>query len=66
VTTFTQLGAGRADGESRSYDEICVDHYPGIDHIEHVHHAGNSSGVVDGAAAVVLAQAARFLKSKFP
>ena len=27
----------------------------GVDHIEHVHHAGNSSGVVDGAAAVVVA-----------
>ena len=31
--------------------------YPGLD-IEHVHHAGNSSGVVDGAAAVLLASPA--------
>ncbi len=52
---FTRLGAGHADGESRTYDEICVDRYPSIDHIEHVHHAGNSSGVVDGAAAAVVA-----------
>ena len=29
--------------------------YPEIDHVEHVHHAGNSSGVVDGAAAAVVA-----------
>lgn len=52
---FTQLGASRAEGESRSYDEICVDRYPSVDHVEHVHHAGNSSGVVDGAAAAVVA-----------
>ena len=29
--------------------------YPQVDHIDHVHHAGNSSGVVDGAAAAVVA-----------
>jgi len=52
---FAQLGASRAEGESRTYDEICVDRYPSVDDIEHVHHAGNSSGVVDGAAAAVIA-----------
>jgi acetyl-CoA C-acetyltransferase len=52
---FTQLGAGHAEGESRTYDEICVDRYPSVEHVEHVHHAGNSSGVVDGAAAAVVA-----------
>ncbi|CAN5553448.1 acetyl-CoA C-acetyltransferase [soil metagenome] len=52
---FAQLGAGRADGESRTYDQICLDRYAHVDHIEHVHHAGNSSGVVDGAAAAVIA-----------
>ena len=29
--------------------------YPAVDRIEHVHHAGNSSGIVDGAAAVLIA-----------
>ena len=29
--------------------------YPQVDQVEHVHHAGNSSGVVDGASAVLLA-----------
>jgi acetyl-CoA C-acetyltransferase len=48
---FAALGASHADGEANSYDEICVARYPKIDHVEHVHHAGNSSGVVDGAAA---------------
>ena len=37
-----------------TYDEVARQRYPGVD-IEHVHHAGNSSGVVDGAAAVVVA-----------
>jgi acetyl-CoA C-acetyltransferase len=52
---FTALGAARADGETRTYDEICLDRYPDVTHLEHVHHAGNSSGVVDGAAAAVIA-----------
>ncbi len=52
---FGRLGTDRADGETRSYDEICLHRYPRLDHVEHVHHAGNSSGVVDGAAAAVVA-----------
>lgn len=52
---FAAMGATRADGERRTFDEICLERYPGIDHIDHVHHAGNSSGVVDGAAAVLVA-----------
>lgn len=52
---FASMGAARADGDRRTFDEICLQRYPGIDRIDHVHHAGNSSGVVDGAAAVALA-----------
>ena len=52
---FAAMGAARADGEQRTFDELCLQRYPGIDRIDHVHHAGNSSGVVDGAAAVSLA-----------
>jgi acetyl-CoA C-acetyltransferase len=53
---FAELGAiGRADGDHCSFDEVCVARYPHIGHIEHVHHAGNSSGVVDGAGAAVIA-----------
>ncbi len=52
---FAAMGTTRADGEDKTFDEICVARYPGIDHIDHVHHAGNSSGVVDGAAAVAVA-----------
>ncbi|MDH6243268.1 acetyl-CoA C-acetyltransferase [Mycobacterium sp. OTB74] len=52
---FAEMGALRVEGEPRSFDEICMQRYPQIDRVEHVHHAGNSSGVVDGAAAALLA-----------
>ena len=38
-----------------TYDEMALQRYAEVDHIDHVHHAGNSSGVVDGAAAAVVA-----------
>ena len=38
-----------------SLDQTALLAYPQLDHIDHVHHGGNSSGVVDGAAAVLLA-----------
>ncbi len=43
------------DGMDRSFDEMCRQVYPTVDHLAHVHHAGNSSGVVDGASALLLA-----------
>jgi acetyl-CoA C-acetyltransferase len=53
---FAEMGAATAEGEDhRTFDQLCVERYPKIDHVEHVHHAGNSSGVVDGAAAAVIA-----------
>ncbi|WP_007507989.1 acetyl-CoA C-acetyltransferase [Pseudofrankia saprophytica] len=52
---FAAAGATRPDGEARTYDELALTRYPRAGHVEHVHHAGNSSGVVDGAAAVVVA-----------
>jgi acetyl-CoA C-acetyltransferase len=54
---FAAMGATRMDGEGRTFDEICLKRYPAVDHIDQVHHAGNSSGVVDGAAAVAVASA---------
>ena len=38
-----------------TYDEMALSRYPKVERIDHVHHAGNSSGVVDGAAAAVVA-----------
>ncbi|GAA2868914.1 acetyl-CoA C-acetyltransferase [Aminobacter niigataensis] len=41
-------------GEMGGFDAIAVQRYPELEEINHVHHAGNSSGIVDGAAAVLL------------
>ncbi|MFD1883692.1 acetyl-CoA C-acetyltransferase [Paracoccus pacificus] len=36
------------------FDKVAMLKYPHLDHIEHIHHAGNSSGIVDGAGAVLI------------
>ncbi len=36
------------------FDAVALMRYPHLERIEHVHHAGNSSGIVDGAAAVLI------------
>ncbi len=36
------------------YDAVALQRYPEVERIEHVHTAGNSSGIVDGAALVLL------------
>jgi len=36
------------------FDKVAILKYPHLERIDHVHHAGNSSGIVDGAAAVLL------------
>ncbi len=53
--SFEKMGAWVPEGRTRSADQICKDLYPQIDKVIHVHHAGNSSGVVDGASAILLA-----------
>jgi acetyl-CoA C-acetyltransferase len=52
---FADAGSTRPEGEAKTYDEMCLERYPQVEAIDHVHHAGNASGVVDGAAAVVVA-----------
>jgi acetyl-CoA C-acetyltransferase len=44
---FEQLGA-------MGFDQVAIGRYPQVERIRHVHHAGNSSGIVDGAAAVLI------------
>lgn len=44
-------------GEMGGFDAVAVQRYPEIEAVTHVHHAGNSSGIVDGAAAVLLGSA---------
>jgi acetyl-CoA C-acetyltransferase len=41
-------------GELGGFDAVAVQAHPEIEAVEHVHHAGNSSGIVDGAAAVLI------------
>lgn len=41
-------------GEMGGFDAVAIEAHPEIEHINHMHHAGNSSGIVDGAAAVLL------------
>ncbi len=58
-TDMQSLGAlepsFRAMGEQMpGFDRIALMKYPHLERIEHVHHAGNSSGIVDGAAAVLI------------
>ncbi|MDH0425408.1 acetyl-CoA C-acetyltransferase [Stutzerimonas stutzeri] len=41
-------------GELGGYDAIALQRYPDVDAIRHIHTAGNSSGIVDGAAGVLI------------
>jgi acetyl-CoA C-acetyltransferase len=36
------------------FDKVAMMRYPHLERINHIHHAGNSSGIVDGAAAVLI------------
>ncbi|MEY3003343.1 MAG: hypothetical protein RLZZ491_519 [Pseudomonadota bacterium] len=40
------------------FDQIALMKYPHLERINHIHHAGNSSGIVDGAAALLIGNAA--------
>ena len=41
-------------GEMGGFDAVAIAAHPEIESVDHVHHAGNSSGIVDGAAAVLI------------
>jgi acetyl-CoA C-acetyltransferase len=41
-------------GEMGGFDAVAVQKHPEVEYVKHVHHAGNSSGIVDGAAAILL------------
>jgi len=53
--SFVQLGRYVQKSDQLSFDEKARKVYPDVAKIEHVHTAGNSSGIVDGAAAVLVA-----------
>jgi len=68
-TTMQSLGALKPSfaemGETYGFDQVAIQRYPEIEAIDHVHHAGNSSGIVDGAAAVLLGSAEAGQRSGF-
>jgi len=41
-------------GEMGGFDAVAIDRYPELAQINHVHHAGNSSAIVDGAAVALI------------
>ena len=45
--SFEQMGV-------MAFDDVVKQRYPEVERINHVHHAGNSSGIVDGASAVLI------------
>ena len=46
---FKDMGEGMP-----GFDKVALMKYPELERINHIHHAGNSSGIVDGAAAVLI------------
>jgi len=52
--SFEAMGAKVRSGETLSVDQTAMLAYPNVKEIQHVHHGGNSSGVVDGASAVLV------------
>jgi acetyl-CoA C-acetyltransferase len=55
VATLAALKPSFAEmGEQYGFDAVLRKRYPELEYIEHIHHAGNSSGIVDGAAAVLI------------
>ena len=62
ATDMAALGALKAAfkdmGEGMpGFDKVALMKYPELERINHIHHAGNSSGIVDGAAAILIGNA---------
>ncbi len=58
-TDMQALGALKASFKDMGevmpgFDKVALMKYPHLERINHIHHAGNSSGIVDGAAAVLI------------
>jgi acetyl-CoA C-acetyltransferase len=55
VETLAALKPSFAEiGDQGGFDSVALEKYHWVDEIDHVHHAGNSSGIVDGASLVVI------------
>ena len=53
--SFVAMGAMPVGPNGETFDQLAIQRYPQVKAIQHVHTAGNSSGIVDGAALVLLA-----------
>jgi acetyl-CoA C-acetyltransferase len=66
-TTMQSLGQLKPSfvqmGQAGGFDAVAVQAHPEIEAVNHVHHAGNSSGIVDGAAAVLIGSKAAGAKA---
>ena len=62
-TVFSVVRDVPVDEAGTTYGALIQHKYPEITEFTHIHHAGNSSGVVDGAAALLLASEAYMEKS---
>ena len=54
---FAQMGATPMGPNGETLDQLALQRYPDTKQIEHVHTGGNSSGIVDGAAVVLMGSA---------
>src|SRR6202167_1015966 len=66
-TTMQSLAALKPSfvqmGEMGGFEAVAIQSHPEVEYVNHVHHAGNSSGIVDGAAAVLVGNKAAGEKS---
>lgn len=53
MQSLASLNPSFAGMGGMGFDEVIKQRYPELEAIDHVHHAGNSSGIVDGASAVL-------------
>lgn len=60
-TTLASLAklepAFKLQGEKYGFNAVAMQRYPELERMTHIHHAGNSSGIVDGASAVLIGSA---------
>ena len=56
---LASLKASFAELGKMGFDAVALARYPQVERINHVHTAGNSSGIVDGAAAVIIGSEAK-------
>jgi len=54
MQTLASLNASFTGMGEMAFDAVVTQRYPQVEKINHVHHAGNSSGIVDGAAGVLI------------